>query len=202
MIWRRRRCDITPPGPASRSPMARVQREVIRSPSQKGAGGGWIRAARGLRCRPDCHRCTIQRDPVGRALCARYKPCYGQDRKAKPLPKIDIKGAPTRFASAYPPPLDGHCKELGRCKPGAAAGLTVSGANLMRLAPGQWTGQRHWHTAEDEFVWVVEGEVVLVGDCGEEVLAAGTAPDLRPACPRPSHPEPFEPGGGPAGDRL
>jgi uncharacterized cupin superfamily protein len=43
----------------------------------------------------------------------------------------------------------------------------------LRLAPGGWSSQRHWHSAEDEFVWVVEGELVLVTDDGEELLRPG-----------------------------
>jgi uncharacterized cupin superfamily protein len=60
-----------------------------------------------------------------------------------------------------------------RWKLGAAAGLMQFGVNLTRVPPGQWTSQRHWHTAEDEFVWVIEGEVVLVTSHGEEVLRNG-----------------------------
>jgi uncharacterized cupin superfamily protein len=45
--------------------------------------------------------------------------------------------------------------------------------NLLRLAPGVWSSQRHWHAREDEFVFVVSGEVVLVTDAGEQVLRAG-----------------------------
>lgn len=45
--------------------------------------------------------------------------------------------------------------------------------NLLHLPPGAWSSQRHWHTEEDEFAWIVEGEVVLVTDAGEEVLRAG-----------------------------
>jgi len=45
--------------------------------------------------------------------------------------------------------------------------------NLCRLSPGAWSAQRHWHAREDEFVYVVEGEVVLVTDAGEEVLRPG-----------------------------
>jgi uncharacterized cupin superfamily protein len=45
--------------------------------------------------------------------------------------------------------------------------------NRVRLAPGAWSSQRHWHSHEDEFVQVLEGEVVLVTDAGEETLRAG-----------------------------
>ena len=89
------------------------------------------------------------------------------------MPKIDIDAAPTRFGSAYPPPFDEPCRERKRWKLGDVAGLTQFGVNLMRLAPGVWTSQRHWHTHEDEFVYVLEGEVALVTDAGEEVLRAG-----------------------------
>lgn len=89
------------------------------------------------------------------------------------MPRIDIDKAQTRFGSAYPPPFDEPCRERRRWKLGDVAGLTKFGVNLMRLAPGVWTSQRHWHTHEDEFVYVVSGEVVLVEDGGETVLRAG-----------------------------
>uniref|UniRef100_B0T133 Cupin 2 conserved barrel domain protein n=1 Tax=Caulobacter sp. (strain K31) TaxID=366602 RepID=B0T133_CAUSK len=89
------------------------------------------------------------------------------------MPKIDIDTAPTRFGTGYPPPFDAPCAGRQRWKLGDAAGLTQFGVNLMRLPPGQWSSQRHWHSAEDEFVWVVEGEVVLVEDGRETVLRAG-----------------------------
>lgn len=89
------------------------------------------------------------------------------------MPKIDIDQAPTRFGTAYPPPFDTPCQGRRRWKLGDAAGLTQFGVNLMRLPPGQWTSQRHWHTAEDEFTWVIEGEVVLVENEGETILRAG-----------------------------
>ena len=89
------------------------------------------------------------------------------------MPKIDIESAPTRFGTGYPPPYDAPCKDRRRWKLGDAAGLTQFGVNLLRLAPGVWSSQRHWHTAEDEFTWVVSGEVVLVTDEGEQVMRAG-----------------------------
>jgi len=62
---------------------------------------------------------------------------------------------------------------------GAAAGLTDFGVNLMRLSPGAWSSQRHWHMVEDEFVFVVAGEVVLVTDSGEETLHAGDSAGFK-----------------------
>ena len=56
---------------------------------------------------------------------------------------------------------------------GEAAGLTDFGINLLQLQPGAWSSQRHWHSAEDEFVFVVSGEVVLVTNEGETTLGAG-----------------------------
>ncbi len=89
------------------------------------------------------------------------------------MPKIDIAAAPLRIGTDYPPPHDAPCRDRRRRALGDAAGLTQFGVNLMRLPPGQWSSQRHWHSAEDEFVWVVEGEVVLVEDGVETVLRPG-----------------------------
>jgi uncharacterized cupin superfamily protein len=95
------------------------------------------------------------------------------------MPRIDIEAAPTRFGTGYPPPYDEPCRGRRRWKLGDAAGLSQFGVNLMRLPPGQWTSQRHWHTAEDEFVWVLEGEVVLVTDEGEQVMRPGDCAGFR-----------------------
>ncbi|MBS0582970.1 MAG: cupin domain-containing protein [Proteobacteria bacterium] len=89
------------------------------------------------------------------------------------MPKIDIEHAPIRFGTGYPPPHDEPCKARRRWKLGDAGGLTQFGVNLLRLPPDAWSSQRHWHSAEDEFVWVVEGEGVLVTDEGEQPLRPG-----------------------------
>ncbi len=89
------------------------------------------------------------------------------------MKKIDIGKAPIVRGTLYPPPFDEPCRERSRTKLGDAAGLEQFGVNLCRLPPGAWSSQRHWHVEEDEFVFVVEGEVVLVSDAGEEVLKAG-----------------------------
>src|SRR3954468_22624883 len=87
--------------------------------------------------------------------------------------KLDLNAIASRIGTGYPSPYDEPCRRRERKALGDAAGLTQFGVNLLRLPPGQWSSQRHWHSAEDEFVWVVEGEVVLVEDGGETVLRAG-----------------------------
>lgn len=87
--------------------------------------------------------------------------------------RIDIGKVPVLKGSRYPAPFDAACAARARQRLGDAAGLTDFGVNLLRLAPGVWSSQRHWHSAEDEFVFVVEGEVVLVTNAGEETLRAG-----------------------------
>ncbi len=87
--------------------------------------------------------------------------------------KIATGSAPVTLGSRYPAPYDEPCRGRARQRLGDAAGLTQFGVNLLRLPPGCWSSQRHWHAAEDEFVFVVEGEVVLVTNQGEETLRAG-----------------------------
>ncbi len=89
------------------------------------------------------------------------------------MKRIDLDHTPTAMGSGYPAPYDEPCRERKRWRLGDAAGLKQFGVNLLRLPPGGWSSQRHWHTAEDEFVYVLEGEVVLVTGTGEEVLGAG-----------------------------
>jgi uncharacterized cupin superfamily protein len=87
--------------------------------------------------------------------------------------KIDKNALALRKGSGYPTPFDAPCRERVRRVLGDAAKLTDFGVNLLSLPPGTWSSQRHWHSAEDEFIWVVAGEVVLVTDQGEEVLRSG-----------------------------
>jgi uncharacterized cupin superfamily protein len=70
---------------------------------------------------------------------------------------------------------------------GDAAGLTQFGVNLLHLPPSAWSSQRHWHSAEDEFVWVLEGEVVLVTEDGEEILRAGDCAGFKAGDPNGHH---------------
>jgi len=89
------------------------------------------------------------------------------------MPKIDINSVPAGKGSGYPTPFNVPCAERTRRRLGNAGGLSDFGVNLMTLPPDGWSSQRHWHSDEDEFVYVLEGEVVLIEDDGETVLRAG-----------------------------
>ena len=95
------------------------------------------------------------------------------------MPKIDLSQAPRVEGSSYPSPWDEPCRGRSAVRLGMAAGLTRIGVNVVTLAPGAWSSQRHWHDREDELVYVLSGELVLVEDGGETVLRAGDAAAWR-----------------------
>ncbi|MDB5482114.1 MAG: Cupin 2 conserved barrel domain protein [Caulobacteraceae bacterium] len=85
------------------------------------------------------------------------------------MKKIDISGAPSRRGSGYPPPHGEPCAARLRRRLGETADLTAFGVNHPTLPPGAWSSQRHWHSHEDEFVWVVSGVVVLVTNAYSDI---------------------------------
>jgi uncharacterized cupin superfamily protein len=89
------------------------------------------------------------------------------------MPKIDAAAVPKLLGTGYPAQFNTQCAGRVRQRLGDAGGLTDFGVNLMRLPPGNWSSQRHWHSHEDEFVFVLEGELTLIEDGGETVLRAG-----------------------------
>lgn len=89
------------------------------------------------------------------------------------MPKVDISTAPEGKGTRYPEPFGKPCEDRQWRALGNAAGLTQFGVNLLTLEPGVWSSQRHWHTHEDEFVWVLEGEVVMITDEGRQLMKAG-----------------------------
>ena len=92
------------------------------------------------------------------------------------MPKIDIAAVPVRKGSGYPPPFDAPCAARTRRRLGEAGGLGDFGVNLMTLPPGGWSSQRHWHSHEDEFVYVLEGTVTLIEDGGDVDLRHALLP--------------------------
>jgi uncharacterized cupin superfamily protein len=89
------------------------------------------------------------------------------------MPKIDVDTVPRLKGVGYPPPFAALSAERVRQRLGNAGGLQDFGVNLMWLPPGNWSSQRHWHSHEDEFVYVLEGELTLIEDAGVTVLRAG-----------------------------
>ena len=91
------------------------------------------------------------------------------------MPKIDIASIKLESATGYPEPFRQAVLGRSRRRLGNAVGLDQFGVNLTRLKPNAQSSQRHWHAAEDEFVYVLEGELVLCEDDGETVLRPGDA---------------------------
>jgi uncharacterized cupin superfamily protein len=89
------------------------------------------------------------------------------------MPKLDLSAIATHQGSSYPAPFGREAAQRTRQRLGDAGGLTQFGVNRLQLPPGAWSSQRHWHALQDEFVFVVSGEVVLITDQGEETLRAG-----------------------------
>ncbi len=88
-------------------------------------------------------------------------------------PALDPAEVPMREGTSYPEPFKELCRTRIKRVLGDALGLGNFGVNLVTLPPGACSAQRHWHSHEDEFVYVVAGEIVLVTEDGEQLLTAG-----------------------------
>jgi len=95
------------------------------------------------------------------------------------MKKIDLASVPAETGSNYPYPFNVPCSLQSCQRLARHAALTQFGVNLTVIEPGGWSSQRHWHSHEDEFVWVLEGELTLVTDRGEELLRAGDCAAFR-----------------------
>ncbi|MEX1205451.1 MAG: cupin domain-containing protein [Dongiaceae bacterium] len=97
--------------------------------------------------------------------------------KPPPLvpPALDPAAVPARTGSGYPEPFRAAVAGREKRALGDAVGLTRFGVNLVRLPPGTASAQRHWHRLEDEFVYVLAGELTLVTDGGAQTLGPGMA---------------------------
>jgi uncharacterized cupin superfamily protein len=78
-----------------------------------------------------------------------------------------------RIGTGYPKQFAEACSMREKHMLGDVFGLTQFGVNLTILPPGCWSAQRHWHEREDEFVYVIEGEITLIDDAGEHLLKPG-----------------------------
>ena len=101
-------------------------------------------------------------------------------------PALDPATVAARVGSVYPEPFRDAVAGRAKRALGDRLGLTEFGVNLVELPPGCWSSQRHWHSHEDEFVYVLDGEATLVTDAGEQVLGPGMAAGF-PAGVRDGH---------------
>ena len=88
-------------------------------------------------------------------------------------PALDPATTQPHNSSGYPEPYRSRVLPREKRRLGDALGLTRIGVNRTLLPPGKESSMRHWHTHEDEFVYVLEGELVLRTDAGEQLLTAG-----------------------------
>jgi uncharacterized cupin superfamily protein len=95
------------------------------------------------------------------------------------MPKVDIANVKVEASTNYPEPYRAAVAGRARQRLGNAVALDQFGVNLTRLKPGAQSSQRHWHAAEDEFVYILEGEVVLCENDGETVLKPGDAAGFK-----------------------
>ncbi|MSP59796.1 MAG: cupin domain-containing protein [Myxococcales bacterium] len=102
------------------------------------------------------------------------------------LPALDPATVTPGTDSSYPEPFRSRVLPREKRALGQALGLRALGVNLTTLHPGAESSMRHWHSGEEEFVDVIEGEVVLRTDGGEQVLTAGMCAGFR-ACVADAH---------------
>jgi uncharacterized cupin superfamily protein len=88
-------------------------------------------------------------------------------------PGVDALSLPQKSGSLYPDEYRHEVDGRSKARLGDLFGLTQFGVNVTTLAPGSWSAHRHWHEEEDEFIYVISGELVLVDDAGEHVLKPG-----------------------------
>ncbi|HEU5018640.1 MAG TPA: cupin domain-containing protein [Pseudolabrys sp.] len=95
------------------------------------------------------------------------------------MPKVDIAKVPVKSGSFYPARFQAEHKGRHKQALGDAVGITQFGVNLSRIEPGASSALRHWHEQEDEFIYMLEGELVLIENDGETMLKPGDAAGFK-----------------------
>ena len=95
------------------------------------------------------------------------------------MPKIDVASVPAQQIASYPQKFAAVIAGREKQKLGDAVGIGQFGVNITRIKPGSASALRHWHEKEDEFIYVLEGELVLMEDTGETVLKPGDAAGFK-----------------------
>jgi uncharacterized cupin superfamily protein len=95
------------------------------------------------------------------------------------MPKVDIAKVPVKSGSFYPAEFQAECHGREKQALSEVVGLTQFGVNIARIKPGAASALRHWHEQEDEFIYMLEGELVLAENSGEVVLKPGDAAGFK-----------------------
>lgn len=103
------------------------------------------------------------------------------DRKARNATDAALR------SSNYPAAFAGRVQGRAKRALGDLFGLDQFGVNLTEISPGAMSALRHWHSHEDEFVYVLDGELVLVTGAGEEVLRPGDCIGFKAGVPDGHH---------------
>jgi uncharacterized cupin superfamily protein len=107
------------------------------------------------------------------------------ETKLRHVSQVPVQiGLPSSIASPIKPELFAgkHEAQLGK-----AVGVVQFGVNHVVLEPGSFSSLRHWHEGEDEFVYVLSGELTLIDDNGEHALTAGSIAGFRAGCTNAHH---------------
>lgn len=88
-------------------------------------------------------------------------------------PAVHVSSITPERKTMYPSPYAERVADRERRRLGDRFGLTQFGVNLTTVGPGSESALRHWHTGEDELVYILSGELVLVTNAGEQPVAAG-----------------------------
>ncbi len=95
------------------------------------------------------------------------------------MPKIDIAKTPAQQIASYPKEFAQVISGREKQRIGDAVGLTQFGVNITRIKAGSASALRHWHEHEDEFVYMLDGELILQENDGETVLRPGDAAGFK-----------------------
>jgi uncharacterized cupin superfamily protein len=103
------------------------------------------------------------------------------------LPALDPATVADIAGTIAPEPYRRRMMARSKRKLGDALGLADFGVNITTLPPGVWSSIRHWHSHEDEFIYVLEGTLTLVTDAGEQTLGPGMAAGFPKGAPDGHH---------------
>lgn len=100
-----------------------------------------------------------------------------------PTPLIAADIPPREKPSSYPEPFASLLAGRQKQALGDAFGLANFGINRTVLKPGAASALRHWHTVQDEFIYILEGHPTLITDSGETELAPGMCMGFKAGVP-------------------